>query len=133
MAETKITIFDKLTMIEEIAVGTPNEAIILEYCANEKAKLDNKKAKAAARAQAKKEAGDDLRACIQSILEGATEPMTREMVLDCIEDAEAMELTAAKVGARISQLVQLGLASKTTVKVDDKNKVAYVWGTTDAE
>jgi hypothetical protein len=100
---------------------------------NELVLLDNKAAKAKARAAAKKEAGDDLRACIQTILENATEPMTREMVLGAIDGAEEAELTVAKVGNRISQLVQLGLASKTTVKVGDKNKTAYVWGAVDAE
>ena len=65
--------------------------------------------------------------------------MTREMVLDCINDPEG-ELTVAKVGNRISQLVQLGLVSKTTVKVEEdgktKSKTAYVYGapeTADAE
>jgi predicted transcriptional regulator len=128
--ETKITKAMVLDMILEACAD--NEAIVA-YCENEKVLLENKKVKAAARAQAKKEAGDDLRAVIQTILEEATEPMTREMVLDCIEGAEEMDLTAAKVGARISQLVQLGLASKTTVKTEDgKSKVAYVWGTANA-
>ena len=44
--ENKITIAMKLDMIEALAKGTENEAIIVEYCATERAKLDNKKAKA---------------------------------------------------------------------------------------
>ena len=129
MAETKITKRDIFNRIIEVCA---NDAEIVACMENEIALLDNKAVKAKARAAAKKEAGDELRACIQTILEGATEPMTREMVLASIAD-ESGELTVAKVGNRISQLVQLGLASKTTIKVGDKNKTAYVWGTVDAE
>ncbi len=131
MATEKITKAMVLDMILEACAD--NDAIVA-YCENEKVLLENKKVKAAARAQAKKEAGDDLRAVIQTILENADEAMTREMVLDCIEGAEEMELTAAKVGARISQLVQLGKAEKTTIKTEDgKSKVAYTLVSSDAE
>lgn len=137
MADTKITTAMKLDMIEEIAKGTENEAVILEYCAAERAKLANKKVKAQERAAAKKEAGDELRACIEEILQAATDPMTREDVLAKIEDPDG-ELTPAKVGNRITQLVQLNKAHKTSVKVEgedgkSKSKVAYVWGPADAE
>lgn len=127
MADTKVTILMKLDMIEAIAKGTENEAIILEYVEAERAKLANKKVKAQERAAAKKEAGDELRACIEEVLQAATEPMTREAVLAKFENEDG-SLTIAKVGNRISQLVQLGKAHKINVKVDDKTKVGYVWG-----
>lgn len=131
--ENKITIAMKLDMIEALAKGTENEAIIVEYCATERAKLDNKKAKAQERAAAKKEAGDELRAVIEEILKGATEPMTREAVLAKFENEDG-ELTVAKIGNRISQLVQLDKAHKVTVKSEDgKPKAAYVYGPADAE
>ena len=125
MAETKITKAMVLDMILEACAD--NDAIVA-YCENEKALLAGKAEKARARAAAKKEAGDELRAVIETILENATEPMTREMVLDSIENAEELELTAAKVGARITQLVQLNIVHKTNVKVGDKTKVGYVYG-----
>ena len=125
MAETKRTTAMKLTEWKELYA---DNAEFVEYAENELAKLANKNAKAKERAAAKKEAGDELRAVIETILENATEPMTREMVLDSIENAEELELTVAKVGARITQLVQLDLAHKTTVKVGDKSKTAYVYG-----
>lgn len=130
MENTKRTTAMKLTEWKELYA---DNAEFVEYAENELAKLANKNEKAKARAAAKKEAGDDLRACIEEILKNATEPMTREMVLENIDGAEDAELTPAKVGARISQLVQLGLAHKTTVKVGDKTKVAYVIGPADAE
>ena len=125
MAETKITKAMVLDMILEACAD--NDAIVA-YCENEKTLLAGKAEKARARAAAKKEAGDELRAVIETILENATEPMTREMVLDSIENAEELELTAAKVGARITQLVQLNIVHKTNVKVGDKTKVGYVYG-----
>lgn len=128
--EKKITKAEVINVIKE---AMADNADVVAYCDNELALLSKKAEKAKARAAAKKEEGDALRGVIQEILENATEPMTREMVLGCIDD-ESGELTPAKIGSRISQLVQLGLASKTTVKTEDgKSKVAYTWGTADAE
>ena len=130
MATEKIT---KAMVLDMIMAAMADNADVVAYCENEKALLANKAAKAKERAAAKKTAGDELRAVIETILKEATEPMTREMVLNCIEDPEG-ELTVAKVGARITQLVQLGLVTKTTVKAEDgKSKTAYVYGTVDAE
>ena len=128
--EKKITKNEILDMILEACAD--NETIVA-YCENEKTLLANKAVKAKERAAKKKEIGNELRDCIETILTNATEPMTREDVLAAIENADELELTVAKVGAQISQLVQLDRAHKTTVKVGDKNKVAYVIGAADAE
>jgi hypothetical protein len=135
MAETiKITNADILTMIEEIAVGTANEEAILGYCAKQKESLANKAAKAKERAAEKRAAGDDLRDAVQAILEAATEPMTREMILAAFDNAEELELTVGKVGNRASELVRFNLAHKVDVKTEDgKTKVGYVIGGVDAE
>ena len=129
MANEKIT---KAMVLDMILEAMADNADVVEYCNKEKEALANKAAKAKERAAEKKAAGDELRAVVETILKEATEPMTREMVLDCINDPEG-ELTVAKVGNRISQLVQLGLVSKTTVKVEEdgktKSKTAYVYGT----
>ena len=128
--EKKITKNEVLDMILEACAGND---VIVAYCENEKALLANKAVKAKERAAAKKEAGNELRDAIETILTNATAPMTREDVLAAIENADELELTVAKIGAQISQLVQLDRAHKTTVKVGDKNKVAYVIGAADAE
>lgn len=125
MAETKIT---KAMVLNTIIERCGDDETIVAYCENELALLAGKKEKAAARAAAKKEAGDELRAVIETILTNATEPMTREDILECIENADELELTPAKVGARVSQLVQLNKAHKVTVKNGDKNKIAYLIG-----
>ena len=125
MATEKRTIAMKLTEWKELYA---DNAEFVEYADNELAKLAAKAEKSKERAAAKKEAGDELRATIQAIIENADKPVTREDVLDAIENADELELTVAKIGARITQLVQLNLAHKTTVKVGDKSKTAYVWG-----
>ena len=129
MAQEKIT---KAMVLDMILEGMSDNDAVVAYCENEKALLAKKAVAAKARAAAKKEKGNDLRDCIEEIIKGATEPMTREMVLASIESDE--ELTIAKVGAQISQLVQLDRVHKTKVKSDDgKDKVAYVYGPADAE
>ena len=129
MADVKITNVDILTMIEELAVGTANEEVILGYCAKQKDSLANKAAKAKERAAEKRAAGDDLRDAVQAILENATEPMTREMILAAFENAEELELTVGKVGNRASELVRFNIAHKVDVKTEDgKTKVGYVYG-----
>lgn len=133
MTNEKIT---KAMVLDMILEAMADNSDVVDYCNKEKEALANKAAKAKKRAAEKKAAGDELRAVIETILKEATEPMTREMVLGCIEDPNG-ELTVAKVGARITQLVQLGLVSKSSIKTEDgKSKTAYVYGTvesTDAE
>lgn len=131
MTETKRTTAMKLTEWKEMYA---DNAEFVEYAEKELAKLENKNVKARERAAAKKEAGNALRDVIEEMIKEATEPMTREMVLENIENADELELSVAKVGAQISQLVQLDRVHKTNVKVGDKTKVAYVYGpATDAE
>lgn len=134
MAETKITTVDKLNMIEEIAVGTPNETIILEYCANEKTKIANKAAKAKERAEEKRQAGDELRDAVETVLKNATGPMTRDDIYAAFDNADELELTVAKVGHRAAELVRYEKAHKVDVKGEKGTKVGYVYGpATDAE
>lgn len=131
MADTKRTTAMKLTEWKEMYA---DNAEFVEYAEKELAKLENKNVKARERAAAKKEAGNALRDVIEEMIKEATEPMTREMVLENIDNADELDLTVAKVGAQISQLVQLDRVHKTNVKVGDKTKVAYVYGpATDAE
>ena len=125
MADTKRTTAMKLTEWKEMYA---DNAEFVEYAEKELAKLENKNVKARERAAAKKEAGNALRDVIEEMIKEATEPMTREMVLENIDNADELDLTVAKVGAQISQLVQLNRVHKTNVKVGDKTKIAYVYG-----
>ena len=126
MADTK-----KLTkneVLDIILEAMADNADVVEYCEAEKASLAKKAAKAKERAEEKRAAGDELREVVLEILTNATEPMTRDMILACIDNAEDLELTAAKVGNRASELVRYNLAHKVEVKVDKSTKVGYVAG-----
>lgn len=126
MAEiTKLT---KNEVLDIILEAMADNADVVAYCETEKASLAKKAAAAKARAEEKRAAGDELREVVLEILNNATEPMTRDMILACIDNAEELELTAAKVGNRASELVRYNLAHKVEVKVDKSTKVGYVAG-----
>ena len=125
----KITNTDILSMIEEIAVGTPNEEVILTYCAKQKDSIASKAAKAKERNAEKKAAGDELRAVIADLL--TDEPQNAEMIL---EQIDGEDLTVAKIRARLSQLVTYNMATKVEKTVDGKKRVFYtVYTPVDAE
>ena len=114
----KMTKKDMYTLISELCA---DNADVVEFCANEIVKLDNKAEKARAKAAERKAAGDELYAAVVSTL--TAEPQTAEAVL---EQIEGDELTVAKIRARLSQAVKNGVANKETLKTEDgKNKVHY--------
>lgn len=117
MTETKIT---KAMVLETIKEKCADDATIVEFCDNELALIAKKAAKAKERNAAKKAEGDDLRAAVASVL--TTEPQTRE---DVLAQIEGEDLSVAKIGARLTQLVAAGMATKHEITVDGKKKAAY--------
>ena len=115
--EKKVTKIDMFNLIKsELA----DNAEVVAFCDAQIALLANKAEKAKAKAAEKKAQGDELYAAVVSVL--GTEPMTREDVLGAIEGED---LTVAKIGARLNQAIKNGVAVKTSIKVDGKNKTAY--------
>jgi hypothetical protein len=123
----------KNEILDIILEAMADNADVVEYCETEKASLAKKAAAAKARAEEKRAAGDELRAAVEEILKNATEAMTRDDILAAIDNAEELELTAAKVGNRASELVRYGVAHKVDVKVDKSTKVGYVYGPAPAD
>lgn len=82
------------------------------FCANEKAILDKKAAKAKETAAAKKETTDPLCDAVMAVM--TTEPMSRDAITDLVNDPEA---TVAKVGARLNKLATMGKLVKGESKV----------------
>lgn len=103
-----------------IAETCADNEVIVDFCAAEITKLDNKAAKAKEKAALKKAAGDELYAVIVEAV--GTENVTAEDVLASIEGED---LTVAKVRARLSQAVKNGVLVKESVKVDGKAKMHY--------
>ena len=104
--------------------GTADQTVLCEFAERKLAQLDKRNASAVKRAAAKRAAGSEITEGIFSVL--TTEPQTRGQVAE----AFGSDLSVAKVGARLSQLVNEGRVQKATIKVAGtdgkmKNAVAY--------
>lgn len=109
-------------------------AALTAFCENEIGLLDKKAAKAKATAAAKKAEKDELCLAVEATL--TEEYQTRDEITAQIEGED---VTVAKVGYRLTKLVELGAAEKTEVSVpgaDGKARkvVAYrLAGSVDAD
>ena len=128
MNTVKITKKDYFTAIatymrgEDCAISADD---IVEFCEKEIAALGARE-KAKERAAAKREAGDELQTAVLNAL--TDEFSTRAEITERVEGVE--EVTVAKVGYRLTQLVKNGLAIKDEASVtgeDGKAKKATVY------
>lgn len=104
--------------------GTVDQAVLCDFAEKKLAQLDRRNASAAKRAAVKRAEGNAITEDIFGIL--SAERMTREQVAQ----AYGSELSVAKVGSRLNQLVEAGRVQKETIKVANAegkmvNKVAY--------
>lgn len=104
--------------------GTVDQAVLCDFAEKKLAQLDKRNASAQRRAAAKRAEGNAITEDIFGIL--SAERMTREQVAQ----AYGSELSVAKVGSRLNQLVEAGRVQKETIKVANAegkmvNKVAY--------
>ena len=104
--------------------GTVDQAVLCEFAEKKLAQLDKRNASAQRRAAVKRAEGNEITEGIFGIL--SAERMTREQVAQ----AYGSELSVAKVGSRLNQLVEAGRVQKETIKVANAegkmvNKVAY--------
>ena len=111
----KITKAQKYAMIEDIlnTVDGDNIDMLIEFVRAEQAALANKAAKAKAKAAEKKTEIDDLGNAVLGVLNGT--PKTRDEVFALVEDF-SNDVSVAKVGARLTKLVDAGLIVKSEVK-----------------
>jgi len=131
MADTKITKTIVLNSIkayfegEDAAavVGEVTVADVIAYANTALGQLEKKAEKAKEKAAEKKAEGDELRAVVKAAL--TDEFQTREDIFNALEVDE--DVTIAKVGARLTQLVTSGEAIKDSVKVEGSKskKVVY--------
>ena len=104
--------------------GTVDQVTLCEFAEKKLAQLDKRNASAQRRAAVKRAEGNEITEGIFSVL--SAERMTREQVAQ----AYGSELSVAKVGSRLNQLVEAGRVQKETIKVANAegkmvNKVAY--------
>ena len=111
----KITKAQKYAMIEDIlnTVDGDNIDMLIEFVQAEQAALANKAAKAKEKAAEKKTEIDDLSNAVLGVLNGI--PKTRDEVFALVEDF-SNDVSVAKVGARLTKLVDAGLIVKSEVK-----------------
>lgn len=91
---------------------------MVEFINKEIATIDARAEKAKERAAAKREAGDELREAVKSVL--TDELQTADAIL---VQLDGEELTKQKVIARLTQLVNAGVATKEDVKTEDNKTV----------
>ena len=111
--ENKITKAQKYAMIEEIlnTIDGENIDMLIEFVQGEQAALARKATKAKEKAAEKKTEIDELGEVVRGVL--TLDPMTRDEVFALVDFEGA---TLAKVGARLTKLVDAGLIVKSEVK-----------------
>ena len=112
--ENRMTKMEKFQAIEDIlnTVDGDNIDMLIEFVQAEQAALARKATKAKEKQAEKKTEVDELGNAVMQVLNG--EPKLREDVLAQVADFE--EVTLAKVGSRLTKLLDLGLLQKTEVK-----------------
>ena len=136
MEKTKIT---KAMVLEVIRTAAENGSISGEVTVNDKVvaitsedvinyvdktveQLNAKAAKAKERAAEKRAEGDVLRNAVQAVLTDT--PQTIDDIAGQVE-VENVEITKAKVTARLTQLIKAGIATKEQAKVGDRKVMTY--------
>ena len=125
MAEVKIT---KAMVLEVIGKNVENMTFdgdvtaedVTAFVETTLAQIAAKAEKNKERAAAKRQAGDELRAQVLSFV--TEEWQTRDEITANFEDED---VTPAKVGARLTQLVADGSVVKEKQKIDGKDKMVY--------
>ena len=125
MAEVKIT---KAMVLEVIGKNVENMTFdgdvtaedVTAFVETTLAQIAAKAEKNKERAAAKRQAGDELRAQVLGFV--TEEWQTRDEIAANFEDED---ITPAKVGARLTQLVENGSVVKEKQKIDGKDKMVY--------
>ena len=118
--EKKITKRDYYEMLKEIVLNANVEGAteLVEFIDKQVSLIDSKAEKAKARNAEKKANGDELRETVQNVL--TNEFQTIDAIVSQIEGEE---ITKAKITARLTALVNNGIAEKTDVKDDEGRKL----------
>lgn len=116
---TKVEYFGQLKDIVK-AVEPENAEALVEFIDKEIAAIENKAAKAKERAAEKRAEGDALRATIEGLL--TNELQTIAAITKAVGDEE---VTPAKVTARLTQLVNAGIATKAQVAEGSRKVMGY--------
>ena len=122
MADVKMP---KAMCLEEIkgvveAADYENKEGAIEFINKQIETLAAKAEKAKEKAAKAKAEGDELRAIVEVILTADAQPID-----DIVAQIESEDVTKAKVTARLTALVNAGIAKKEPVKVGSRKVMAY--------
>lgn len=121
--EKKLTKKDYYVMLKDIVRGDTNSEMtseqfdLINFIDRQIASIETKAEKAKEKAAEKKVNGDELREVVQSVL--TDEYQTIDTIVSQIEGEE---ITKAKVTARLTSLVKVGLATKSDLKNEETGK-----------
>ena len=105
---------------------------VLGYIDTSIEQINTKAEKAKARAEKNKADGDALREVVKDAL--TDEPQTADAITAAVQAVEGNEeVTKGKVVARLTQLINSGVAHKEPAKVDDRKVMVYALGAAPAE
>ena len=114
-----------------------SEAQFIEFCGAQIADLDKKAAKAKERAAAKKAEGDELTDLVYSVMTDEFQTGAEVATAVLAQLPEDTDVTAAKVTARITKLVNAEMVVKEQVSVEvegkKSKKMAYKLASADVE
>ena len=134
--EERMTKAQKYELIESIleTVDNENAEMLIEFCVAERNALAKKSAKAKEKAAEKKSELDPLALAVLNAV--TAEPQGRETIADAVIFDD--EVTVAKVGARLTKLVEQGYVVRSEVSVISASgkkttRKAYALAPTDAE
>ena len=124
----KITKAEYFGMIKDVVAGSDveNAQELMDFIDKQVALIASKAEKAKARAAKQKAEGDELRDAVQAVLTGGL-----QVIDEIVAQVDFEDVTKAKVTARLTQLVNAGIAVKEQQKIDSRKVMAYKLADTD--
>lgn len=124
----KITKAEYFGMIKNVVAdsGVENAKELIDFIDRQVELIASKAEKAKARAAKQKAEGDELRDAVQAVLTGEF-----QVIDEIVAQVDFEDVTKAKVTARLTQLVNAGIAVKEQQKVDSRKVMAYKLANTD--
>jgi len=113
-------VFGEVTVNDKVVTITAED--VINYVDKTVEQLNAKAAKAKEKAAEKRAEGDELRNAVQAVL--TEDPQTIDDIAGQVE-VEGVEITKAKITARLTQLVKAEIATKEPAKVGDRKVMTY--------
>ncbi len=120
MEEKKLTKKDMFLLVKDVLEESDVEdkEDLIAFVDNQVAMIEKKAEKAKEKAAEKRAAGDELKDLVKSLLTNEY-----QTTLDLLEQIDGVDITKAKVQARVTALVKDGYAEKTDLKTEEGKTV----------